>query len=62
VWYREDVRNRVLLKSLHTFGFLQVRAVLCGVLWRLSLRDASAVEDIIKELLVNPHSQDYRVV
>ena len=61
VWYREDVRRKTLLDSLKSFGY-SVEDILCGVLWQIEIGDRDIGQEIVERLLVNPHSQDYRIL
>ena len=65
VWYREDVRKKILLDSLKSFGY-NLEDVLCGVLWQITVTadkegSIALVQKMTKELLMNPHSQDYKM-
>ena len=66
VWYREDVRKKMLLDSLKSFGY-SVEDILCGVLWQITLacdkeKASTLVQKMTKELLMNPSSQDYKML
>ncbi|MDI6752652.1 MAG: phosphoribosylformylglycinamidine synthase subunit PurS [bacterium] len=61
VWYREDVRRKMLLDSLKSFGY-SVEDILCGVLWQIEIGDRNICQEIVERLLVNPHSQGYRIL
>ena len=38
VWYREDVRKKILLDSLKSFGYT-VEDLFCGVLWQITVSE-----------------------
>ncbi len=61
VWYREDVRRKMLLDSLKSFGY-NVEDILCGVLWQIEIGDRDIGQEIVERLLVNPHSQGYKIL
>jgi phosphoribosylformylglycinamidine (FGAM) synthase PurS component len=66
VWYREEGRKKVLLDSLKSFGY-SVEDLLCGVLWQITVAEDKEsrivlVQKMVKELLMNPHSEDYKIL
>jgi len=62
IWYIDDKRGEIIKEQLKNQGWNRILDVFPGEVWHIGLSEESQAIEVVKSLLVNPHSQGYEIL